>query len=554
MQVRELKKRQARDRDKEVKRREKQLEKERGEREAAAMMQAEQQAYELQVWGSAEGLGLPALRVLGRPGSGCPPRELDGRGSERSWGTGSAWSILAAGQHWAGAMHLAAKDCREWGPREQSHAVAEALLRAQTLARGLAGGGAGAKDRGARSVLEPPARHQRRRDARAGRPLLGRCALPIMCAPRPQQALAHLYVRVCSWPRRGRLVVRGCTAHARSMCSAGAHGTGGACTPAVCSALALPPPRAKPLKPNAPSTCAPLADPMQNPGLKSKESSMMDLVRMAERREAACKQEMSNLMDRRSHMLEARAATAAAVAAADAAAAAQAAAGVEASAQGRADAEAEDVKGGCSGDEAEAAAAKLVAAEQKIAASEVGRCRLAGTPAARRCSALLLPFPHAAPPCRSRALFAAAGQQSSSPHRLPPSHFSPPTRRRRSCGCAAFASQPSRACVRCCTRSPSCLERRPFLPSRLLPAPARTAPRRQAARSRRRLLLAGLVHKGQRQCGLVRRQAAAWAAHESCSGAARLRAGGRSSGRASMLQGPTRPPGAGGVAVATTWG
>lgn len=48
----ELKKRQARDREKEVKRREKQMEKDKAEREAAAKIRMEQEAYELQVGAS----------------------------------------------------------------------------------------------------------------------------------------------------------------------------------------------------------------------------------------------------------------------------------------------------------------------------------------------------------------------------------------------------------------------------------------------------------------------------------------------------------------------
>lgn len=49
-QVRELKKRQQKEREKEVHQREKQLDKEKAERAAQAKQKMEQQAYELQVW------------------------------------------------------------------------------------------------------------------------------------------------------------------------------------------------------------------------------------------------------------------------------------------------------------------------------------------------------------------------------------------------------------------------------------------------------------------------------------------------------------------------
>lgn len=49
LQVRELKKRQQKDRDKDVKRREKMVVKERAERESQAKLKMEQEAYELQV-------------------------------------------------------------------------------------------------------------------------------------------------------------------------------------------------------------------------------------------------------------------------------------------------------------------------------------------------------------------------------------------------------------------------------------------------------------------------------------------------------------------------
>jgi hypothetical protein len=94
---------------------------------------------------------------------------------------------------------------------------------------------------------------------------------------------------------------------------------------------------------------------------------MMELVRMAARREAACKAEMVELAARRSRMLETRAAAAAAAAAA--ADVADAAAAAAAAAAGGGGGECAGEEGG--EDEGEGRATRLAAAEHTIAASEV---------------------------------------------------------------------------------------------------------------------------------------------------------------------------------------
>lgn len=104
-------------------------------------------------------------------------------------------------------------------------------------------------------------------------------------------------------------------------------------------------------------------------GLQAKESRMRDLVSLAEKREAACKDEISNLLASRSTMYESRPSSsqtskaAAAAAAAPAPAAADAAEGEE---QEQPEMQDEDNE-----ETAEAAAAKIEEAERRMEAAQV---------------------------------------------------------------------------------------------------------------------------------------------------------------------------------------
>jgi hypothetical protein len=110
---------------------------------------------------------------------------------------------------------------------------------------------------------------------------------------------------------------------------------------------------------------------VQSPaGLQAKEARMRDLVSLAEKREAACKDEISTLLASRSTMYEAPPAKRACSPPAQAAAVTAATAPEQAAAQEGAQQQEEDEEG-CE-ETLEAAAAKIDEAEKRMEVAQVG--------------------------------------------------------------------------------------------------------------------------------------------------------------------------------------